>query len=326
MAGPIACISDIHANIEALLAVEKDLSGLNSPLTICFGDVVGYGPNPIECCNWLRERQIPCIQGNHDEAIVLGEKSRVLSEFNRFAKFSAMWTREQLGLDTFFLPEPKPRDEANLAWLAELPLIMAYDEWPGLEGTMSCHASLIEPEHFHYIEVIDKNSGQVSVPETLAHAGRIFEALDAYYPGRKTLFTGHYHTPCFFWRGDEGPGRCIVTPEELAGHDIACELDEHGKLDVQRRPLEDGNSRGNGKSYVHFRLDAAKFKGPLIINPGSVGQPRDGIADAAYMIYIPDVRRMIWRRVPYDMEATAKKILASNGLPEPLAERLKRGR
>ncbi|MHC4481381.1 MAG: metallophosphoesterase family protein [Planctomycetota bacterium] len=60
----IAIISDIHGNLEALKAV---LSQLREAETVyCAGDVVGYGPNPNECCELLRSRGVLSVQGNHD--------------------------------------------------------------------------------------------------------------------------------------------------------------------------------------------------------------------------------------------------------------------
>lgn len=58
-----------------------------------------------------------------------------------------------------------------------------------------------------------------------------------------------------------------------------------------------------------------------LVNPGSVGQPRDGDPHAAYAIYSPRDRVVEFRRVAYDVAAAAEKILAA-GLPESLATRL----
>lgn len=60
-----------------------------------------------------------------------------------------------------------------------------------------------------------------------------------------------------------------------------------------------------------------------IINPGSVGQPRDHDARAAYMIYDSE-RGFEFRRVPYDVRATQRKLQAY-GLPERLGIRLAEG-
>jgi diadenosine tetraphosphatase ApaH/serine/threonine PP2A family protein phosphatase len=62
-----------------------------------------------------------------------------------------------------------------------------------------------------------------------------------------------------------------------------------------------------------------------LLNPGSVGQPRDGDPRAAFAISdIPNNTVDFWR-VPYDIEAVQKR-MAEAGLPEPLINRLLFGR
>lgn len=58
---------------------------------------------------------------------------------------------------------------------------------------------------------------------------------------------------------------------------------------------------------------------------GAVGQPRDGVPAANYALYDTQSGLLRFLRVPYDVEAAARKIRAA-GLPEPLAARLERGR
>ncbi len=58
-----------------------------------------------------------------------------------------------------------------------------------------------------------------------------------------------------------------------------------------------------------------------LINPGSVGQPRDGDPRASWILYRPGGREIAFRRVPYPVETAAAKIRAA-GLPESLAARL----
>jgi hypothetical protein len=60
----ILLISDIHANIEALTAIEENFDAL-----LCMGDLVDYGPSPKECIAWLRLRVPVIVRGNHDNAV-----------------------------------------------------------------------------------------------------------------------------------------------------------------------------------------------------------------------------------------------------------------
>jgi diadenosine tetraphosphatase ApaH/serine/threonine PP2A family protein phosphatase len=62
-----------------------------------------------------------------------------------------------------------------------------------------------------------------------------------------------------------------------------------------------------------------------MINPGSVGQPRDGDPRAAFAIYDTEQRTVTYHRVPYDIATAQEKIFAA-GLPERLAIRLEEGR
>jgi predicted phosphodiesterase len=80
-----------------------------------------------------------------------------------------------------------------------------------------------------------------------------------------------------------------------------------------------------GGPWLHeqtvLEIDAGTW---YLINPGSVGQPRDGDPRAAYALYEPETRVVEYRRVPYDVAKAQKKILAA-GLPDVLALRLETG-
>jgi diadenosine tetraphosphatase ApaH/serine/threonine PP2A family protein phosphatase len=64
--------------------------------------------------------------------------------------------------------------------------------------------------------------------------------------------------------------------------------------------------------------------GRVLLNPGSVGQPRDGEPRAAYLVLDRDEETATFHRVEYDVERTQAEMRAA-GLPEPLAARLTRG-
>jgi diadenosine tetraphosphatase ApaH/serine/threonine PP2A family protein phosphatase len=61
-----------------------------------------------------------------------------------------------------------------------------------------------------------------------------------------------------------------------------------------------------------------------ILNPGSVGQPRDGDPRAGYAIYDTERMAVTWRRVLYDIDSVQRKMRAA-GLPRELIDRLRRG-
>lgn len=63
----------------------------------------------------------------------------------------------------------------------------------------------------------------------------------------------------------------------------------------------------------------------LVINPGSVGQPRDGDPRAAYAVYDSDAGTVTQHRVEYEIAKT-QKLMEKAGLPPPLIDRLSAGR
>jgi len=91
------------------------------------------------------------------------------------------------------------------------------------------------------------------------------------------------------------------------------------RMDGQRR-LEIEAPQGHPEFETRIEPDCK-----YLINPGSVGQPRDGDARAAYAIADTDRKLVTLYRVAYPIEAAQKKILEA-GLPPMLAYRLGMGR
>jgi len=60
----IAIISDVHANLAALEAIQEPYD-----LLFCLGDLVDYGPQPREAIHWVKERALRVVRGNHDHAL-----------------------------------------------------------------------------------------------------------------------------------------------------------------------------------------------------------------------------------------------------------------
>jgi diadenosine tetraphosphatase ApaH/serine/threonine PP2A family protein phosphatase len=65
-------------------------------------------------------------------------------------------------------------------------------------------------------------------------------------------------------------------------------------------------------------------KSRLIINPGSVGQPRDGDTRVSYAILDDEIMMLRLYRVPYDISLTQARMVKNN-LPMRLVSRLSRG-
>ena len=103
----IAVIADIHSNLEALEAVLKHIESQGGILKIlCAGDIIGYGPNPNECCWTVQKLGIAVVQGNHDLNIDLKDMSR----FNRNAQIALAWTEGKI-------------TQKNRIWLLNLPMV-----------------------------------------------------------------------------------------------------------------------------------------------------------------------------------------------------------
>ena len=239
--------SDIHSNLEALETVIADADANGGFDQIwSLGDLVGYGPNPSEVIDILRERDHRAVVGNHDLAAVgaIG-----LEWFNPIAADANAWTSSVL-------------DDARKAFIRAQPRVLELDDH---EFTL-VHGSLRDPV-WEYVT-------------TSSAVRACLTRCDTY-----RCLVGHTHVP------------------------IVCEMDGIGRVSV-----------------IPPRPDAAipLRQNNLLINPGSVGQPRDGDPRASYAIYDSAAQTLTYRRVEYDIEKTQRKILAL-GLPPFLAERLARG-
>jgi putative phosphoesterase len=89
----LGVISDIHANRVALDAVLEAMPAVDQ--LVCAGDVIGYNPRPAECVDRVRERSIPCVQGNHDRAIDTPEQYRA----NEMAHEGLLYAADHLNDD-----------------------------------------------------------------------------------------------------------------------------------------------------------------------------------------------------------------------------------
>lgn len=124
-------VSDVHSNLEALEAALKWLDGERVDEIICLGDVVGYGPNPNECCEIVREAASVTLLGNHDAAVVGAMSTEYYYDAARVA---IQWTRRQLS------PE-------NLEWLFQLP----YTHRREADGVSFFHSAPICPSGYFYV-------------------------------------------------------------------------------------------------------------------------------------------------------------------------------
>ena len=125
----VAIVSDIHSNMIAFAAVLEHIGKNNVEAIWCLGDVVGYGPQPVECMIKTIEvcQKDRIIMGNHDHAVIHEPIG-----FNRTARQAAMWTNKVVRAGLFsFLGGKRKRWN----WLRTLPTQFTID------GHMFVHAS-----------------------------------------------------------------------------------------------------------------------------------------------------------------------------------------
>jgi predicted phosphodiesterase len=106
---------------------------------------------------------------------------------------------------------------------------------------------------------------------------------------------------------------------DVQTHRVCLIGHSHVALSFSRAPGEpaSGQTRTDGEA-----LDLAD--GEWLVNPGSVGQPRDGDPRAAWLEFDLDSSTALYHRVEYDIDAAAAAIRAAR-LPDSLAERLSYG-
>jgi predicted phosphodiesterase len=126
-----AVISDVHANLEALNEVLKDIKERKVKNIFFIGDAVGYGPNPNECVALLNKACKVLLAGNHDWAVTgLTE----IESFNPYAKAAIRWTDE-------VLTEESRRSIEGFKLIKNLQK----------EGILLVHSTPWETEEWHYL-------------------------------------------------------------------------------------------------------------------------------------------------------------------------------
>lgn len=122
----VAVISDLHSNREALEAVFAHIRGLGIQDIFCLGDVIGYGPEPEFCVDFVRGHAQICLMGNHDEALFHGA-----TDFNPHARQAIDYTRDRMRPRWISSSERKGRWK----WLKELPLTHVVGRFTFVHGS-----------------------------------------------------------------------------------------------------------------------------------------------------------------------------------------------
>ncbi len=266
---PTALISDIHGNLDALETVLADIDRRGIERIYCLGDIIGYGPNPVECLDTVMDRCEFAMMGNHDFAVLYEPTS-----FNTSAEAAAFWTRKQF-------EEEADDDKRKHRWEYLGNLLIR--RWH--EGAVYVHASPRRPiNEYVFPDDVITAPGKMDA---------IFERIE------NRCFCGHTHVTGVFT--DEPD---FYPPADLGG--------------------------------VYKYADTEK----CIVNPGSVGQPRDRDPRASYAIMYeqgepnPDdatngeetSARVEFVRLEYDIDSVIRKVEAVPDLADFLGQRLLEGR
>lgn len=99
----VVIVADIHANYDALQALPEDYDEL-----WVLGDLVNYGPQPVEVVDAVMRTAALVIQGNHDHAVAHDDDSRWSNRYRAMAEATRRYSSAALG-------------DAHKAYLRELP-------------------------------------------------------------------------------------------------------------------------------------------------------------------------------------------------------------
>ena len=243
-------LSDIHSNVEAFEACIRRAKQASYDTVLCCGDIVGYGPNPVEAIDLVRDLNTTCIRGNHDRvASGLDEATN----FNMHARQAIYWTRDAL-------------PDAYRDYLASLPL----GPLDITAESQLVHGAITHEDDYIFTE---------------AEAN-----MNLLLTRKNITFFGHSHFPVVFTANKSD--KAVLAPMYEFDEFTAAECDPHVKV---------------------------------FVNPGSVGQPRDGDPRAAFAIWDYVRGRVEFYRVEYDVEKT-QSMMRDALLPTYLLDRLSRGR
>lgn len=194
-----AIISDIHANLEALVAVLRAAEQAEVQRVVCLGDLVGYYAEPNGCIELIRQRGIQCVRGNHD---TVAAGLRDSAGFPEIARRAIQWTTRQL-------------TEDNRSYLQSLPLVQDID------GEFAVVHAALHPEPNDEVRIRSEADASLSL-----------EMLAGGYGGRRVCFFGHTHHPAAYIMHDATVTRLIDQSFRLS--DAAWYLINPGSVGQSR--------------------------------------------------------------------------------------------
>lgn len=135
--GRIAILADVHSNMQALVAVLREVQVSGAERIVFLGDVVGYGAAPAECVELIRKLGGDCVTGNHEEAVRMVRR-RGLQDM------PANWKGD--GYLAGIVHSAESLNDEQVKWLTKLPYYLR------IPGAVVAHACLENQQRFRYIE------------------------------------------------------------------------------------------------------------------------------------------------------------------------------
>jgi len=224
-----AILSDIHSNLEALTAVLQDISRKGITEIYCLGDVVGYGPNPVECLDLVIDKARWCVLGNHDYATVYEP-----TNFNYGAEQASFWTREVLETR-----QDQERNDLRWQFLGSLPMRRTVQmDLDGQQVMMEfVHASPRRPiNEYVFPDDVYTNPAKVRM---------LFDRI------QHICFVGHTHMPGVFLQEPD-----FYLPDELGQ---SYPIVEGEKAIINIGSVGQPRDRDNRASYVYVDGNRVHF-------------------------------------------------------------------
>ncbi|SRR5712692_9467585 len=196
----VAVFSDIHSNLEAFNEVLKAAGSVDRYL--CLGDIVGYGANPNEVIQLIKQHEMLAIRGNHDDAVLTGRAAG----FNPIAASAVEWTGRNIR------PE-------GLTFLQNLPLQL-HVQLDGLRAHM-VHGSPDEPlEEYIYP---DETSDRLESFLTLTEADLLLLG-HTHIPMNIRLVKGRVLNPGSVGQPRDGDPKASFAIMKVEGRSVECSI------------------------------------------------------------------------------------------------------
>ena len=194
---PVALITDVHANLEALEAVINDIESKKIKYIFSLGDIVGLGPNPKECMDIIIDKNIINILGNNDYYNIFPfETYRHLKRNPQGDSYkNAEWTKAQLSQEQIdYLKSMPPSIDIKLndklIALCHFPCDVRYHShatWEYLGfNTKVFYATNTENDLKYSLDPV--NEGVKSALKNPIFDGKTIDCYD-------DIIFGHYHFP-----------------------------------------------------------------------------------------------------------------------------------